>query len=62
VAGDFLKQMRKARQAAKMKPETRAARLANEMTEANLGAEVKPTPSRRRRFSCVLRFFRFPTL
>jgi hypothetical protein len=60
VAGNFLEQIRKAQQAAKTKPETGAPKPADEMTDANLGAEVNPTPSRRHRFSCVLRFFGFP--
>jgi hypothetical protein len=60
VAGNFLEQIRKAQQGAKTKPETEAPKPADEMTDPNLGTEVKPTPRRRRGFSCVLRFFGFP--
>jgi hypothetical protein len=42
---DFLEQIKQAREAAKTKPETGAPKPADEMTDANLGAEVKPTPS-----------------
>ena len=45
VAGNFLEQIRKAQKAAMTKPETGAPKPAEEMTDANLGAEVKPTPS-----------------
>ncbi len=45
MAGNFLEQMRKAQQAAKTKPETGAPKPADEMIDANLGAEVNPTPS-----------------
>jgi hypothetical protein len=45
VAGNFLEQIRKAQQGANTKPETGAPKPADEMTDANLGAEVKPTPS-----------------
>jgi hypothetical protein len=45
VAGNFLEQIRKAQKAAMTKPETGAPRPADEMTDANLGAEVKPTTS-----------------
>jgi hypothetical protein len=45
VAGRFLEQIRKAQQGAKTKPETRAQKPADEITDVNLGAEVKPTPS-----------------
>ena len=61
MAGNFLEQIRKAQQAAKTKPETGAPKPADEMTDRNLGAEVKPTPSRRRRFVCTT-FFRVPRL
>jgi hypothetical protein len=59
VAGNFLEQIRKAQQGAKTKPETGAPKTADEITDANLGAEVKPTPSRRRRLVCTT-FFGFP--
>jgi len=45
VAGNFLEQIRKAQKSAMTKPETGAPKPAEEMTDANLGAEVKPTPS-----------------
>jgi hypothetical protein len=61
VAGNFLEQIRKAQQGAKTKPETWAPKPADEITGANLGAEVKPTPSRRRRFVCTT-FFQIPRL
>ncbi len=61
MAGNFLEQKRKAQQAAKTRPETGAPKPAAEMTDANLGAEVKPTPSRLRRFVCTT-FFRIPRL
>jgi hypothetical protein len=57
----FLEQIRKAQQAAKTKPETGVPKPTNEMTDANLDAEVKPTPSRRRRFMCTT-LFRIPRL
>jgi hypothetical protein len=61
VAGDSLKQIRKAQEASKTKPETEAPKLADKMTDANLGAEVRPTPSRRHRFVCTT-FFQIPRL
>jgi hypothetical protein len=57
----FLEQIRKAQQAAKTKPGSDAWKPVNEMSEANLGAEVKPTPSWRRRLVCTT-FFRIPRL
>ena len=61
MAGNFLEQIRRAQQAAKTKPETGAPKPADEMTDPNLGTEVKPTPSRRRRLVCTT-FFRIPRL
>ena len=48
MAGNFLESIRKAQQAAKRKPEPGTPKPADEMTDANLGAEVKPTPSSER--------------
>jgi hypothetical protein len=61
VASNFLEQIRKAQRAAKTKPGTGAPKPAEEMSAADLGAEVKPTPSRRRRFVCTTSF-RIPRL
>jgi hypothetical protein len=61
VRAGYLEPVRKAQQAAKRKPETGTPKPADEMTDANLGAEVKPIPSRRRRFVCTT-FFRIPRL
>jgi hypothetical protein len=58
---NFLEQIRTAQEAAKTKPETGTPKPADEMTDANLGAEAKPTPSRRCRFVCTT-FFRIPRL
>jgi hypothetical protein len=57
----FLEQIRTAQQAAKTKSETGVPKLTHEITDANLDAEVKPTPSRRRRFVCTT-FHRLPRL
>ncbi len=61
MAGIFLEPIRKAQQVAETKPQTGAPKPADEMTNANLGAEVKPTPRWRRRFVCTT-FFRIPRL
>jgi hypothetical protein len=61
VAANFLEQIRKTQEAAKTKPETEAPKPADEMTDPNLGTEVKPTPRRRRGFVCTT-FFRIPRL
>jgi len=42
---NFLEQIRTAQEAAKAKPETGGLKPAEEMSAANLGAKVKPTPS-----------------
>ena len=42
---NFLEQIRQSQEAAKTKSETRAPKPAEEMTDANLGAEVNPTPN-----------------
>jgi hypothetical protein len=61
VPGNFLEQVRKAQRAAKTKPETGALKPADEIIDANLGAEVKPTPSSKpAALVRVLRFFGFP--
>jgi hypothetical protein len=42
---NFLEQIRRSQEAAKTKPEPEAPKPANEMNDAELDAEVKPTPS-----------------